>query len=156
LFFQTVFAATAATIVSGAIAERTKFTTYLIFSLLMTLLIYPISGSWVWNGGWLAKMGFTDFAGSSVVHSVGGWASLVAAALVGPRIGKYNTDGTVNAIPGHNLMLGALGCLFYGLDGLAFNPGSQLAISGDNAFKVAAILSQQILLELLEHWLQCS
>jgi Amt family ammonium transporter len=110
LFFQTVFAATAATIVSGAIAERTKFTTYLIFSLLMTLLIYPISGSWVWNaGGWLAKMGFTDFAGSSVVHSVGGWASLVAAALVGPRIGKYNTDGTVNAIPGHNLMLGALG-----------------------------------------------
>ena len=81
LFFQTVFAATAATIVSGAIAERTKFITYLIFSLLMTLFIYPVSGSWVWNaGGWLAKMGFTDFAGSSVVHSVGGWASLVAAA----------------------------------------------------------------------------
>jgi Amt family ammonium transporter len=78
----------------------------------MTLLIYPISG-WVWNaGGWFAKMGFTDFAGSSVVHSVGGWASLVAAALVGPRIGKYNTDGTVNAIPGHNLMLGALGVYF--------------------------------------------
>jgi Amt family ammonium transporter len=85
---------------------------------------YLISGSWVWNaGGWLAKMGFTDFAGSSVVHSVGGWASLVAAALVGPRIGKYNTDGTVNAIPGHNLMLGALGCLFYGLDGLALIQG---------------------------------
>jgi Amt family ammonium transporter len=101
-------------------------------------------------------MGFTDFAGSSVVHSVGGWASLVAAALVGPRIGKYNTDGTVNAIPGHNLMLGALGVFILWFGWFGFNPGSQLAISGDNAFKVAAILSQQILLELLEHWLQCS
>jgi Amt family ammonium transporter len=135
LFFQTVFAATAATIVSGAIAERTKFTTYLIFSLLMTLLIYPISGSWVWNaGGWLAKMGFTDFAGSSVVHSVGGWASLVAAALVGPRIGKYNTDGTVNAIPGQfNVRCLRVFILWFGWFG--FNPGSQLAISGDNALK---------------------
>lgn len=139
LFFQTVFAATAATIVSGAIAERTKFTTYLIFSLLMTLVIYPISGSWVWNaGGWLAKMGFTDFAGSTVVHAVGGFASLVAAALVGPRIGKY-TDGRSNAIPGHNLMLGALGVFILWLGWFGFNPGSQLAISGDNAFKVAAI-----------------
>jgi Amt family ammonium transporter len=140
LFFQTVFAATAATIVSGAIAERTKFTTYLIFSLLMTLFIYPISGSWVWNaGGWLAKMGFTDFAGSSVVHSVGGWASLVAAASVGPRIGKYNADGTSNAIPGHSLMLGALGVFILWFGWFGFNPGSQLAISGDNALKVAAI-----------------
>jgi Amt family ammonium transporter len=94
-------------------------------------------------------------SGSSVVHSVGGWASLVAA-LVGPRIGKYNTDGTVNAIPGHNLMLGALGVFILWFGWFGFNPGSQLAISGDNAFKVAAILSQQILLELLEHWLQCS
>lgn len=140
LFFQTVFAATAATIVSGAIAERTKFTTYLIFSLLMTLLIYPISGSWVWNaGGWLAKMGFTDFAGSTVVHSVGGWASLVAAVLVGPRIGKYNIDGTSNAIPGHSLMIGALGVFILWMGWFGFNPGSQLAISGDNALKVAAI-----------------
>ena len=139
LFFQTVFAATAATIVSGAIAERTKFTTYLIFSLLMTLLIYPISGSWVWNaGGWLAQMGFTDFAGSTVVHAVGGFASLVAAAMVGPRIGKY-TDGKSNAIPGHNLMIGALGVFILWLGWFGFNPGSQLAISGDNAFKVAAI-----------------
>jgi Amt family ammonium transporter len=139
LFFQTVFAATAATIVSGAIAERTKFTTYLIFSLLMTLIIYPISGSWVWNaGGWLAKMGFTDFAGSTVVHAVGGFASLVAAAMVGPRIGKY-TDGKSNAIPGHNLMIGALGVFILWLGWFGFNPGSQLAISGDNAFKVAAI-----------------
>jgi Amt family ammonium transporter len=139
LFFQTVFAATAATIVSGAIAERTKFTTYLIFSLLMTLIIYPISGSWVWNaGGWLAKMGFTDFAGSTVVHAVGGAASLVAAALVGPRIGKY-TDGKSNAIQGHSLMLGALGVFILWLGWFGFNPGSQLAISGDNAFAVAKI-----------------
>ena len=139
LFFQTVFAATAATIVSGAIAERTKFTTYLIFSLLMTLIIYPISGSWVWNaGGWLAQMGFTDFAGSTVVHAVGGFASLVAAAMVGPRIGKY-TDGKSNAIQGHNLMLGALGVFILWLGWFGFNPGSQLAISGDNAFKVATI-----------------
>lgn len=139
LFFQTVFAATAATIVSGAIAERTKFTTYLIFSLLMTLIIYPISGSWVWNaGGWLAQMGFTDFAGSTVVHAVGGAASLVAAAMVGPRIGKY-TDGKSNAIQGHSLMLGALGVFILWLGWFGFNPGSQLAISGDNAFKVATI-----------------
>lgn len=140
LFFQTVFAATAATIVSGAIAERTKFTTYLFFSLLMTLFIYPISGSWLWNGGgWLAQMGFTDFAGSTLVHSVGGWASLVAAAMVGPRIGKYNADGTSNAIPGHNIMLGALGVFILWMGWFGFNPGSQLAISGDNALAVAGI-----------------
>ena len=140
LFFQTVFAATAATIVSGAIAERTKFTTYLFFSLLMTLVIYPISGSWVWNaGGWLAKLGFTDFAGSTVVHSVGGWAALVAAVMVGPRIGKYNADGTTNAIQGHSLMLGALGVFILWMGWFGFNPGSQLAISGDNAVAVAGI-----------------
>jgi len=140
LFFQTVFAATAATIVSGAIAERTKFTTYLFFSLLMTLVIYPISGSWVWNGGgWLAQMGFTDFAGSTVVHAVGGFASLVAAAMVGPRIGKYNTDGSSNAIPGHNITLGALGVFILWMGWFGFNPGSQLAISGDNAVAVAGI-----------------
>lgn len=140
LFFQTVFAATAATIVSGAIAERTKFTTYLFFSLLMTVFIYPISGSWLWNGGgWLAQMGFTDFAGSTLVHSVGGWASLVAAAMVGPRIGKYNADGTSNAIPGHNIMLGALGVFILWMGWFGFNPGSQLAISGDNALAVAGI-----------------
>ncbi len=140
LFFQTVFAATAATIVSGAIAERTKFTTYLIFSMLMTLVIYPISGSWLWNaGGWLAKMGFTDFAGSTLVHSVGGWASLVAAAMVGPRIGKYNTDGTSNAIPGHNIVLGMIGVFILWLGWFGFNPGSQLAISGDNVTAVSGI-----------------
>jgi len=140
LFFQTVFCATAATIVSGAIAERTKFATYLIFSLLMTVIIYPVSGHWVWNGdGWLAKLGFIDFAGSSVVHSVGGWASLVAAILIGPRIGKY-TNGKSNAIPGHNMVYAALGVFILWFGWFGFNPGSTLAISGDNANKVAGII----------------
>lgn len=140
LFFQTVFAATAATIVSGAIAERTKFTTYLIFSLAMTVVIYPISGHWVWQGsGWLTNLGFVDFAGSTVVHSVGGWAALVAAFLVGPRLGKY-TNGKSNAIPGHNLLIGSLGIFILWLGWFGFNAGSQLAISGDNANAVAGIL----------------
>lgn len=140
LFFQTVFAATSATIVSGAIAERTKFSTYLIFSLLMTLIIYPISGHWVWqSGGWLSKLGFIDFAGSTVVHSVGGWASLVAAVMVGPRIGKY-VNGKSNAIPGHNLLIGSLGIFILWLGWFGFNAGSKLAISGDNANAVADII----------------
>jgi Amt family ammonium transporter len=140
LFFQTVFAATAATIVSGAIAERTKFSTYLIFSLMMTVFIYPISGHWVWQGeGWLTNLGFIDFAGSTVVHSVGGWAALVAAIMVGPRLGKY-TDGKSNAIPGHNLVLGSLGVFILWLGWFGFNAGSQLAISGDNATAVAGII----------------
>ena len=140
LFFQTVFAATAATIVSGAIAERTKFSTYLIFSLLMTLIIYPISGHWVWqSGGWLSKLGYIDFAGSTVVHSVGGWASLVAAVMVGPRIGKY-VNGKSNAIPGHNLLIGSLGIFILWLGWFGFNAGSQLAISGNNANAVADII----------------
>ncbi|MFC6859244.1 ammonium transporter [Zunongwangia atlantica] len=140
LFFQTVFCATAATIVSGAVAERTKFSTYLIFSLLMTTVIYPISGHWVWQGdGWLTSLGFIDFAGSTVVHSVGGWAALVAAALVGPRIGKY-TDGKSNALPGHNMLYGALGVFILWLGWFGFNPGSELAISGDSANNVAGIV----------------
>jgi len=140
LFFQTVFCATAATIVSGAIAERTKFSTYLIFSLLMTVVIYPISGHWIWQSdGWLAKLGFIDFAGSTVVHSVGGWAALVAAFLVGPRIGKY-TKGKSNAIPGHNMMYGALGVFILWFGWFGFNGGSQLAISGDNVNSVSKII----------------
>jgi len=140
LFFQTVFCATAATIVSGAIAERTKFSTYLIFSLLMTVVIYPISGHWVWQGeGWLTKLGFIDFAGPTVVHSVGGWAALVAAYLVGPRIGKY-TNGKSNAIPGHNMMYGALGVFILWFGWFGFNGGSQLAISGDNVNAVSKII----------------
>ena len=140
LFFQTVFAATAATIVSGAIAGRTKFSTYIIFSFIMTVVIYPISGHWVWQGdGWLTELGFIDFAGSTVVHSVGGWAALVGAILVGPRLGKY-TNGKSNAIPGHNLVLGALGVLILWLGWFGFNAGSELAISGDSANAVAGIL----------------
>ncbi|TRZ43731.1 ammonium transporter [Robertkochia solimangrovi] len=140
LFFQTVFCATAATIVSGAVAERTKFSTYVIFSLIMTSVIYPISGHWVWQGdGWLTSLGFIDFAGSTVVHSVGGWAALVGAFLVGPRIGKY-TDGKSNAIPGHNMMYGALGVFILWLGWFGFNPGSELAISGDSAYNVAGIV----------------
>lgn len=140
LFFQTVFCATAATIVSGAVAERTKFSTYLIFSLIMTVLIYPISGHWVWQGdGWLTELGFIDFAGSTVVHSVGGWAALVAAILVGPRIGKY-TKGKSNALPGHNMMYGALGVFILWLGWFGFNAGSELAISGGSANNVANIV----------------
>ncbi len=140
LFFQTVFAATAATIVSGAVAGRTKFSTYIIFSFVMTVIIYPISGHWVWQGdGWLTELGFVDFAGSTVVHSVGGWAALVGAILVGPRLGKY-TNGKSNAIPGHNLLIGALGIFILWLGWFGFNAGSQLAISGDNANAVAGIV----------------
>lgn len=137
LIFQTVFAATAATIVSGAMAERTKFSTYLVFSLIITAIIYPISGHWVWGGGWLAKMGFHDFAGSTVVHSVGGWAALAGASIIGPRIGKYN--GKANALPGHNMVLGALGVFILWLGWFGFNPGSTLGASGDNVYAIASI-----------------
>ena len=109
LFFQTMFAATAATIVSGAIAGRTKFETYVVFTLIMTAIIYPISGGWQWQGsGWLTELGFIDFAGSSIVHGVGGFAALVAAYMVGPRTGKF-VDGKVIPIAGHNQILATLG-----------------------------------------------
>ncbi|MCB4807059.1 ammonium transporter [Tamlana sp. 62-3] len=140
LFFQTMFAATAATIVSGAIAGRTKYTTYIIFSLLMTAVIYPISGGWQWQGdGWLTKLGFIDFAGSSIVHSVGGWAALVAAFMVGPRIGKY-VDGKVLPIPGHNQILATLGVFILWLGWFGFNGGSQLAWGGDDATGASTVV----------------
>lgn len=143
LFFQTVFAATAATIVSGAVAGRTKFSTYIIFSLVMTTVIYPISGSWYWpfdDNAWLNVLGFVDFAGSSVVHSVGGWAALVGAIMVGPRIGKYK-DRVSQAIPGHNLLLGALGVMILWLGWFGFNGGSQLAFgSEEDVIAVGSIL----------------
>ncbi|MCK3682625.1 ammonium transporter [Maribellus sp. YY47] len=140
LFFQTVFAATAATIVSGAMAERTEFKAYLIFSIVITVLIYPISGHWTWGGGWLSQLGFHDFAGSSIVHSVGGWVGLAGAAMIGPRIGKYKADGTPNAIPGHNLAYGALGVFILWFGWFGFNPGSQLAAAGtDNAVAIGHI-----------------
>lgn len=140
LFFQTVFAATAATIVSGAMAERTEFKAYLIFSIVITVIIYPISGHWTWGGGWLSQLGFHDFAGSSIVHSVGAWVGLAGASIIGPRIGKYKKDGTPTAIPGHNLAYGALGVFILWFGWFGFNPGSQLAASGtDNAVAIGHI-----------------
>ena len=127
--FQSVFCATSATIVSGAMAERTKFTSYLIYSLVISALIYPIFGAWTWGGGWLGRLGFHDFAGSTVVHSVGGWLALAGAATLGPRVGKYSADGRVNAIPGHHILMGALGVLFLWFGWFGFNPGSTLAVN---------------------------
>ena len=129
LIFQTVFCATAATIVSGAMAERTKFISYLIYSFFISVLIYPVSGHWIWGGGWLSELGFHDFAGSTAVHSVGGWTALVGAAIIGPRIGKYSKDGKSHALPGHSLTLGALGVFILWFGWFGFNPGSQLAAS---------------------------
>lgn len=125
--FQAVFAATAATIVSGAMAERTKFPAYLIYSVFVCALIYPVVGHWIWGGGWLAAKGMIDFAGSTVVHSVGGWAALAGAMLVGPRLGKYNKDGSSNAIPGHNIPLAALGVFILWFGWFGFNAGSTTA-----------------------------
>lgn len=140
LMFQTVFAATAATIVSGAVAERTKFSAYLIFSVAITVFIYPISGHWVWGGGWLSELGFHDFAGSTVVHSVGAWVGLVGAAMVGPRLGKYGKAGEPKAIPGSNLAFGALGVFILWFGWFGFNPGSQLAAAGtENASAISHI-----------------
>jgi ammonium transporter, Amt family len=129
LIFQTVFCATAATIVSGAMAERTKFSAYCIYSFLISAVVYPISGHWVWGGGWLADLGFHDFAGSTAVHMVGGVASLVGAAIVGPRIGKYSEKGESRAIPGHSLTLGALGVFILWFCWFGFNGGSTVAMT---------------------------
>lgn len=126
-FFQLVFAGTAATIVSGAVAERIKFVDFLIFSLLLVGIAYPITGHWIWGGGWLAKANFWDFAGSTVVHSVGGWAALMGAAFLGPRLGKYR-DGETVALPGHNMSIATLGCLILWLGWFGFNPGSTMAV----------------------------
>jgi len=131
-FFQSVFAATAATIVSGGMAERTKFGTYVVISLVISAVIYPISGHWAWGSlwlgddgaGWLEGLGFCDFAGSSVVHSVGGWIALAGALVLGPRIGKYSEDGKAKAIPGHNIPLAGLGVFILWFGWFGFNPGS--------------------------------
>jgi ammonium transporter, Amt family len=126
-FFQGVFCATAATIVSGAMAERTKFSSYLLYTVFLSALIYPITGHWIWGGGWLGELGFVDFAGSTVVHSVGGWAALAGVIMLGPRIGKYNKDGSSNAIPGHNLGFASLGVFILWLGWFGFNAGSTLS-----------------------------
>ncbi|SMC87686.1 ammonium transporter [Papillibacter cinnamivorans] len=132
LIFQTVFCATSATIVSGAMAERTKFLSYCIYSFFISALIYPVSGHWIWGGGWLAEMGFHDFAGSTVVHMVGGAAALVGAKMIGPRIGKYSPDGKPNAILGHNIPIGALGVFILWFGWFGFNGGSTVGFTGDD------------------------
>jgi len=128
--FQVAFAATAATIVSGSVAGRMKFSAYLVYSAVLTGLIYPISGFWQWGGGWLDALGFHDFAGSLVVHAVGGFAGLAGAIVLGPRIGRFGKDGKPRAMPGHNMPLAALGVFILWVGWFGFNPGSQLAIAG--------------------------
>jgi len=142
LIFQTVFAATAATIVSGAMAERTKFAGYLVYSFFITLFIYPIFGSWAWGslldgGGWLENLGFMDFAGSTVVHSIGGWLALAGAIVLGPRIGKYGPDRKPKAILGHNIPLAALGVFILWFGWFGFNPGSTTV--GDGSIGYIAV-----------------
>ena len=137
-FFQLVFCGTAATIVSGAVAERIKYIAFIIFSLALTLIIYPIIGHWIWGGGWLADMGFLDFAGDTVVHSVGGWAALTGALILGPRYGKYDKNGKSRAIPGHNMALAVIGLFVLWLGWFGFNPGSTMSFQ--NPADVAHIL----------------
>jgi ammonium transporter, Amt family len=135
LIFQTVFCATAATIVSGAMAERTKFKSYAIYSIFISMLVYPVSGYWIWGGGWLSDLGFHDFAGSTVVHLVGGVAALIGTLFLGPRIGKYDQNKKSKAIPGHSLTLGALGVFILWFGWFGFNPGSTLGATGDDLLK---------------------
>lgn len=131
--FQLVFCATAATIVAGAMAERTKFVAYIFYSIAITAIIYPIVGHWIWGGGWLAELGMWDFAGSTVVHSTGGWLALVGAIMLGPRTGKYNMDGSSNALPGHSIPLATLGTFILWFGWFGFNPGSTMALVRDIA-----------------------
>ncbi len=140
LIFQTVFCATSATIVSGAMAERTKFSVYCVYSVLISLLIYPISGHWIWGGGWLQDLGFHDFAGSTCVHMVGGVCALVGAWILGPRIGKYNKDGSVNAIPGHSLPLACLGMFILWFGWFGFNGCSTVSMTGDETLISASTI----------------
>ncbi len=134
IVFNTMFCATAATIVSGAMAERTQFKSYLIYSVFISLIVYPVEAGWVWGGGWLSNLsigaasGFNDYAGSAVVHMVGGIAALIGAKILGPRIGKYDAEGKPKAIPGHSLTLGALGVFILWFGWFGFNPASSLSI----------------------------
>ena len=153
-FFQLVFCGTAATIVSGAVAERVKYVSFIIFSFVLTLVIYPIVGHWVWGGGWLADLGFMDFAGDSVVHSLGGWAALAGAMLLGPRIGKYSKEGKPKAIPGHSMSLAVIGLFVLWLGWFGFNPGSTMSFQNPsdvfhilmttNTSAIAAVLTSTI------------
>jgi len=136
-FFQLVFAGTAATIVSGAVAERIKFLSFIVFSFLLVGLIYPLGGHWAWGGGWLADMGFLDFAGSTVVHSIGGWCALTGVIILGPRIGKFTPNGGVKPIPAHNMGMATLGTLILWLGWFGFNPGSTMAADANAIASIA-------------------
>ena len=139
-FFQLVFAGTAATIVSGAVAERIKYHAFIIFCFVMAIAIYPVVGHWIWGFGYLAKeWNFWDFAGCSVVHSVGGWAALTGAVILGPRIGKYGANGKINAIPGHNMTAAFIGCLVLWFGWFGFNPGSTMGVAGDGGALAAMV-----------------
>ena len=140
IVFQTVFCATAATIVSGSMAERTNFKAYCVYSAAISLVVYPICGHWMWGGGWLQSMGFHDFAGSAAVHNVGGVIALLGAAMLGPRIGKYDKDGTPHAIPGHNLTAGALGVFILWFCWFGFNGGSSLSLSTDATMTLTGLV----------------
>ena len=137
--FQAAFCGAAATIVAGAMAERMKFHSYLIYTIVISALVYPVIGHWVWGGGWLAEMGFADFAGSTVVHATGGWTAFVGAALLGPRIGKYGRDGKARAIAGHSIPLAALGVFILWFGWFGFNPGSTLSVGDGNLIGLVAI-----------------
>jgi Amt family ammonium transporter len=126
-FFQLVFAGTAATIVSGSVAERIKYLSFIVFSFLLVAFVYPVTGHWIWGGGWLSSAGFWDFAGSTVVHSVGGWAALAGIIVLGPRLGKFGPGDKINPIPGHSMTSGVIGCFVLWLGWFGFNPGSTMA-----------------------------
>ncbi len=156
-FFQLVFCGTAATIVSGVVCERIKYVSFIIFTFVMAMMVYPIVGHWIWGGGWLAGLGMFDFAGSTVVHSVGGWAGLAGAVILGPRIGKYE-NGKAKAIRGHNLSLATVGCFVLWFGWFGFNPGSTMAADPGaiahiavttNTAAVAGIMSSTIISWLL-------
>ncbi|MEN6376251.1 MAG: ammonium transporter [Smithella sp.] len=138
-FFQLVFAGTAATIVSGAVAERIKFISFIVFSFFLVGILYPITGHWIWGGGFLASLGMFDFAGSSVVHSVGGWAALAGVLVLGARLGKYRADGSVNPIFGHNMSTATLGALVLWFGWFGFNPGSTMAVGDGSAIAHVAV-----------------
>lgn len=158
--FHAVFCGAAATIVAGGIAERMKFKCYLIYSFLISATVYPIVGHWIWGGGWLANLGFGDFAGSTVVHAVGGTAALVGTMILGPRIGKYNKDGTANAIEGHSMTLASLGTLILWFAWFGFNPGSTLSV-GDGSFMAKVAVNTNLsavagaLVAMFYAWRKC-
>jgi Amt family ammonium transporter len=153
-FFQLVFAGTAATIVSGSVAERIKYLSFIVFSFLLVAFVYPITGHWIWGGGWLATAGFWDFAGSTVVHSVGGWAALAGILVLGPRLGKYGKDGKINPIAPHSYTSAVIGCFVLWLGWFGFNPGSTMAVDANaiahifmttNSAAIVALLSSTAL-----------